>query len=267
MKLSRLLKAAHRVAQCVEGLGWGAALKVQVQARLLKRRTTVPIRGHGVNFTLRSGKADLSGLEVFYSGWFPWVAGVPVRSVLDGGANNGDSALYLWLAYKPEVLVAVEPAEDNYELLCTNTQAIPAIRPVRGAVWHEDTTLRLDLSGGSTVSNTVSAQGETGVAVVAKSIATLAREQGLEGFDLVKLDIEGAERELLLEERATWLKTCKIFLLELHDHIAPGAADALFAAVHRYGPFRMLPWGEYLVFVRTADAANFKIYGTLKPRE
>jgi hypothetical protein len=90
----------------------------------------------------------------------------------------------------------------------------------------------------------------------------LAAEQGLAGFDLVKLDIEGAEREILEHERGSWLKHCLVFIIELHDHMAPGAGVALINAVQQWGPFRVRIGGEYLVFIRVIDGEDLKLHLT-----
>jgi hypothetical protein len=87
----------------------------------------------------------------------------------------------------------------------------------------------------------------------------LVSELGISGFDLIKLDIEGAEKELLLYDNGQWLKHCTIFIIELHDHLAPGAGEALLNAVMSWGPFRVHISGEYLVFIRANEVAEYKL--------
>jgi hypothetical protein len=58
---------------------------------------------------------------------------------------------------------------------------------------------------------------------------------GLQSLDIVKMDIEGSEKEVLeagnLHE---WLSTCKLLIIELHDRMKKGTSAALFRALLQY---------------------------------
>jgi FkbM family methyltransferase len=252
-KLSRLFHFATRFAACGEKLGWGVAFKAYVVARFLHRPVVIRLRGAGTDFHLRGGTTDLGSLSSFYQG-YPHVQGPLIRTILDGGAYNGDSAVIFAWKCRPELIVACEPDAENFRLLKLNTAAWPSVVALHCALWSHDTTVNLNGVANSKVGGSVTTSEASG-AVRARAIAGLAQEFNLAGFDLVKLDIEGAEREILQSEPAAWLKHCRVFILELHDNLAPGAGTALWRAINECGPFRVNNIGEHLVFLR-ADLAD-----------
>jgi hypothetical protein len=80
----------------------------------------------------------------------------------------------------------------------------------------------------------VGAAGEAGQPVRGITIGTLLREQDLSRIDLLKVDIEGAERELF-EGDTGWLAVTRTVLIELHDHTRPGCEEAFLRAVRLHG--------------------------------
>lgn len=256
-KLSRFFSGLARFSKCGERLGWFAAFQTYVVARGMGRAVVVRLRDINTDFHLRGGATDLGSFASFYLG-YPLIRGMRVRTILDGGANIGDSAVLFASKYQPELVLAVEPDAENFEQLKKNAAGIRCIVPMRCALWSHDTEVNLKAAAGSTVGSQVRSDGD-GDVVKARSIPSLAREHGVAGFDLVKLDIEGAEREVLQSSPEEWLKQCQIFILELHDQISPGAGSALIKAVEACGPFRVRQIGEYLVFLRSEPGLDLTV--------
>ena len=76
----------------------------------------------------------------------------------------------------------------------------------------------------------VAANGDAGSAariekVEALSIPTLMRRYGLDWIDILKVDIEGAEKELF-ESAPGWIDKVQTVMIELHDRLKPGCTDS-----------------------------------------
>jgi hypothetical protein len=72
-------------------------------------------------------------------------------------------------------------------------------------------------------------------------------------FDLLKIDIEGAEKEVFAAG-GDWLDRSRSIVVECHDRLADGAEKAVVGAMNSR-PFSSRRSGEYLVFERRGDGS------------
>lgn len=159
----------------------------------------------------------------------------PVHSILDLGAYIGLSALYFHQRFPNATIVAVEPDPENFALLQRNTAGIAAIIPVQAAAWTHDGTIQLSDPGIGAWGYQVSDQPspETTRPVAAVSIPTLLARLPSQRCDLMKVDVEGAEKELF-ENSAGWIDQINAVVIELHDRFKPGCSRALYHAAHAW---------------------------------
>ena len=71
-------------------------------------------------------------------------------------------------------------------------------------------------------------------------------EFGATEVGLLKLDIEGSEREVLAEGDTAWIDRTRTLAVELHDRFRPGCAEALRNLLSGR-PHRRITQGEYEV--------------------
>ncbi len=179
------------------------------------------------------------------------------QTALDGGANIGLATLALLRRYPNVAVVAVEPDAANYAMLERNTRAQRArVACVHAAIWSHDGEIRIehDFRDGREWSRQVSERG-AGEVVAARTIESLAASSGLPAFQLVKLDIEGAETEIFTHSAAGWTDGVESMIVELHPDSPFGDPRTGFESITE-GWLRAES-GEYVVARRvTAPAAS-----------
>jgi hypothetical protein len=74
------------------------------------------------------------------------------------------------------------------------------------------------------------------------------RSEGWDTIDILKLDIEGSEKEVFEAGFEYWLPRTKAIIIELHDHMRAGASKALFNAIGKYD-FSFNMQHENLIFI------------------
>jgi hypothetical protein len=141
----------------------------------------------------------------------------PLRAVLDLGANRGMFSLLSLVYLGAEVVVGVEP------------------NPVYGPVFqllvetnHFATMGRMPRYT-KLISSPSTERGDRDRFV---SIPTIIREQRIDRFNLVKVDVEGGEKDLFAEP--DWLRSVDNLTMELHPQFA-GDLSLIPAALERYG--------------------------------
>lgn len=165
------------------------------------------------------------------------------KYILDAGGNIGLAAIYYAVNYPNAEIITVEPDTDNYYLLCEHVKHYKNIKPVRGAVWDKQTKVCISnrkhavwdngtLNAGKYIVDENAVENEE--YVPAFTIDYLMGKHGIDKIDILKMDVEGAEREIFSGEHKKWLPKVKILIVEHHDFYKPGSTKALFKALTDY---------------------------------
>ncbi len=212
-------------------------------------RMEVPDLTHPV--TLRGGTSDRSAFnEIFvrqaYDRPYP---GEP-RFIVDAGANIGLASVRFAQLYPDAHIVAVEPDGANFALTEQNIAPYPGASAVQAGVWPRTVRLTIENPDAKSWSFRVreAQPGESSFPAV--SLADLMRQAGASRIDILKLDVEGAERELFADpQRDEWLARTNMLFVELHDRHRPGCTAAMESAIAPHA-FRREVIGHNLLLVR-----------------
>lgn len=253
-------KLQRRIDDWKHYSGLGGFLKSEYSRYLRRyRRAPLPARGRIVAVThdrmpgrlfARLGTSDFPVLKDLLCGaeydaaidLAAARAGGPdrVRLVLDLGANIGIAARLLRREYPAATIISVEPDQENFRVLDRNVSEAPAaasIRPVRACAVGHSRRVGLDRSGDAwAFTMTEAAQGgESLPGLTIPELLTEAGQPATARIDLLKCDIEGAERELF-EHCAPWIGQVGVMVVELHTpytfeqfagHVRAGAGPSL----------------------------------------
>jgi len=198
---------------------------VDQSARYLARET-LPRKGvgeytvKGRSVRLTHGTQDTAIFqEIFTAGFYQLPASVnrdlasmPALRVADLGGNIGMFALWAAIQWPACDLIAFEPdplnAHKYRRFLSSNHLYWELLEACAAA--HEGTVA---FSGGLESESKISADGEVRV----RAVDAFAR---LATVDLIKMDIEGGEWDLLLDDRFPNLPA-QVLMMEYHPHMCP----------------------------------------------
>jgi FkbM family methyltransferase len=170
------------------------------------------------------------------------------RTIVDIGAHIGMASLLFAHRYPTARIIAVEPEPANFAALVKNVFPYRNIAPVQAALWKDDGDVGLGKSTAhSKGAFAIAEHGEQRVRAV--TMDTLMKESGLTTIDFLKIDIEGAEKEVF--QNCAWIKNVRVIAIELHDRIRPGCRSTVESAVASTAVgFRSDRQGEVTFFVR-----------------
>lgn len=133
------------------------------------------------------------------------------KTMIDGGAYIGDTSACFATRFSDLAIVALEPQADNFALAKQNLAPYGArIRLLDKAL--SGTAGVLDF-GGEQLGGSI---GQTGAKVEAVTMPQVLDLLPGGRADLVKLDIEGAERDVMETRPGEWLPRVDMIIAELH---------------------------------------------------
>ena len=236
----------------MRAFGFLKGAEIYGKSKYSRRELSLTIPGFRGTLLLRGKTSDrLTFQKIFVDGEYRFDLGFTPRTILDGGANVGYSSLFFARQYPRAVILAVEPEEANFRLLRHNTAGYPNIRPVQKALWPRKTHLAIENVAGQPDAFRVKECSTAGDCTIPTStIVELLREAGAQQLDLLKLDVEGAEKELFEDpDRESWLRNTRAVIMEPHDWFKPGCMQAVERAMAG-GNFSRTRIGENLLFIR-----------------
>ncbi len=210
---------------------------------------SLPHIRHPIN--LRPRTADIATfLAVFFEEEYRLELRFEPKFIVDGGANIGCVAVFFANCYPKAQIVAVEPENSNYALLEENCKDYANIKTIKSAIWSDDSYVKIsNATAGKSSFQVEPAQAQMDAAFKGLSIATLMQKFNLPTIDILKLDVEGAEKEIFSYNYESWLDRVKVIVLELHDRFQPGCSEVVRSVLKNYD-FEMLTKGDNTIFVK-----------------
>lgn len=136
-----------------------------------------------------------------------------VKFIIDAGANIGDTAIYFLNRFKGCRLISLEPHPVFSSIARMNLAPYPNATLIQKGLWSHET--RLGLSDQATGSSVCDNGASFDIECV--DIQSILKTYNSREIDILKLDIEGAELEVILHNSESWLPLTKVIVAELHS--------------------------------------------------
>lgn len=224
-----------------------------------------PVADTDSTLLVRLGTSDVTVFNGIYC-WreYDWTFQRSPRVIVDAGAYTGLSSAYFAMRYPEAQIIAIEPSASNFEVLVRNTERFENVFPIHAALWaHAGSLILTDPGDGAwglrireneeLSAADVKLSDRSGHRVPAITVSDLIRDYGLDRIDLLKLDIEGSERELF-SDCASWIGRVDAICMELHDRFKAGCSRSFFRAIDE---FSVELWrGENVLVMRKGSPLN-----------
>lgn len=236
------------------GLISGFILFIKIK---LKQTNNLNIPELKHSFKLRPNTSDL---QVFYQLFSEREYDNPIdftpKVIIDAGANIGLTSIFYANKYPNAKIIAIEPDSENFEVLEHNTKNYPQIALLQNGLWYKDVFLNISdkFKGGKWAMVVEEASEKSENSINAISIDTILKQFNINKIDILKMDIESAEKEVLSYNYQNWLPKTKMLIVELHDRMKPGCSKAFFDAIN----------SSLEDFTIKSNGENFIIYNNLQ---
>ena len=164
-------------------------------------------------------------LDCFLSGFHRPTRPLPNNpTILDLGANVGYAMVDLYFRHSNARIFGVELDARNVEVALENIEGL-GMSILHAGVFHEDG--EIEYNSTSSFSAFKIGRGETSsstqIRVQALSVGTILRKFDIRHVDYLKIDIEGAEKDIFLLGDLSWMHVVDQINIELHGTLEASA--------------------------------------------
>lgn len=224
------------------------------------KQTNIKIKGIPFPFSLRKGTTDY---ETFYQAivhsQYSFKYPIKAKTIIDGGANIGLASIAFKSLFPDAKILAIEPDKENFDQLKKNLEPYPDINMINKGIWNKKSIVRVsdkyNVGKWGMVTEEIATETENSVSTV--TIDEIMNLYHLDEIDILKLDIETAEREVFSSGYECWLPKVKIIVIELHDSLSKGTAMPFFKAItETIGNYSFYQLGENTIIVNEEKIKN-----------
>jgi FkbM family methyltransferase len=172
------------------------------------------------------------------------------KLIIDGGANIGASTLWFAKKFLSAQIIAIEPEEYNFKILQKNCGSLPNVKLIKAALWNKNIDLKIKNIGlGKWGFVVVESKPDDKKKISAITIDNILTDSGHEEISILKLDVEGSEKELFESGFESWLGKVKVLIIELHERMLPGVEKSFRSAIAKYD-FTEIKNGEKIILIK-----------------
>jgi FkbM family methyltransferase len=155
--------------------------------------------------------------------------------IIDAGANIGMASIYFATKYKNAMIIAIEPEEENYKLLRYNTDNYKNISTINAALWNSSGNIALYAADFTSNAGYMTETNKSALKpsykqrqlVKAVTIEEIMLQFNIDYIDILKIDIEGSEKEVF-ESSGNWINKINSIIIELHERMKKGCNRSFY---------------------------------------
>jgi FkbM family methyltransferase len=173
---------------------------------------------NGPSFAVRDGaSAAHTFAEIFLEDCYPRELLVGAETIIDVGANIGLFSYYARRQAPAARIFAFEADPATFKLLVENTRHLSVDCSHRAVASCDDEIefFSAPISAWSSMYAVLGAAGGERVKVRATRLSEFVRQREIRQIDVLKIDVEGAEYDILLGDTKLWKTSIKALLVEV----------------------------------------------------
>jgi len=186
-------------------------------------------------------------------------AELKIKNIIDGGSNIGIETIRFANYFPNAKIISIEANKSNFDILKKNTENYSNITCVHAALFNEEKKLYLNNNNNNKSDNfnecffLENKKLHTSEVVQGIPLSKILLENKFENIDILKLDIEGAERYVFDESSIDWIDKVKVIIFECPDNEegASGTTQQIYSSFNLNNIlFKTHICGENLVLIR-----------------
>lgn len=210
------------------------ALLITIKMFFTKKSLKVGSKNIEIHF--RKGTKDFETFEeIFLSSLYNIPLPFVPKTIVDAGANIGLASVFFNLKYPNAEIVAIEIEKSNIAAIQQNTKHIQKYQLLENGLFNRKSFFKIEDPYNATNSFQIK-EVEQGQPYDIESVTLdeILTNKNWETIDVLKIDIEGAEKELFESNYETWIPKTKVIMVETHDRMREGCSKSVTETLNKY---------------------------------
>ena len=183
-----------------------------------------------------------------------------IKNIIDVGSNIGIETIR-FANYFPEAnIISIEANRSNFEILIKNVKEYNNIKPIHAALFNKEQKLYLGTHAknikADNFNETFSIQSNkdnSSEEVDAITMSQILLKNDFKNIDILKIDIEGAERYIFDESSTDWIDKVNVIIFECpdNDKDGTGITQQIYSSINLKNiTFKTHICGENLILIK-----------------
>ena len=200
-----------------------------------RKGSIIEVTTYGIKLKIRNKTPDLSVAISCFTGEFDILKYLYPNDyegvIVDAGAYIGTAAIALSRLYPKANIISLEPSHENFQLLKNNTNPYKNISIINKALSYKNSTISLhDRNSEAWGYTIIEKPDDTNETKLLNKIDCIKLDELnclMDEIGIIKMDIEGAKKEILENKKELYNKIPFIFI-ELHERIVKDCSKTFF---------------------------------------
>lgn len=185
---------------------------------------------------LRKGTKDHETFrEIFIDNIYNIPLHIYPKTIIDAGGNIGLASRFFKHKYPESQVVLIEVDPENCKMVQKNLNTYSNLIVLNKGLYNTNTYFKIKDMYNATNSYVVEEATQDDYDIESVTISDIIQENNWESVDLLKIDIEGAEKALFSSHYEGWLPKVAIIMIETHDRMVAQCSITVMKALDMYG--------------------------------
>lgn len=185
---------------------------------------------------LRKNTKDLETFEeIFFTNLYDVSLPFAPKTIVDAGANIGLASVFFHLKYPKAEIVAIEIEKHNMAQIKRNTKSIENFELLQKGLFNRKAFFKVEDPYNATNSFQIrEVPSSEPFDIESITLDEIINLKNWQTIDILKIDIEGAEKELFESNYENWLPKTKVIFIETHDRMRPKCSHTVTTTINKY---------------------------------
>ena len=185
---------------------------------------------------LRKNSKDLETFEeIFMTNLYNTQLPFEPKTIVDAGANVGLASLFFKLKYPNSSIVAIEIESNNVIAIKKNTMDFSDFELLEKGLFNKKAFFKIEDPYNATNSFQIKEVLENDkYDIESITLDEIIETKKWDTIDILKIDIEGAEKQLFESNYENWLPKTKVIMIETHDRMLPKCSYTVMKTINDY---------------------------------